>query len=133
MFELFRLAGAILLKHNHTFYLIGNLKEPCNFNEYGFKDTEVDPLKNPYITLNIIDETKISLFKEPTFIIETNLSIEEVAKQLANKLLIKRNGSVSERLWNLIKDNQKNQNITWLIEIPNEIWEIVRENVLKCV
>jgi hypothetical protein len=133
MFEVYRFSGAILLKKENKFYLIGNLKEPCNFMDYGFESQEIDPLKNPYVPLKIIDEYKTALLNNPIFIIISNKSIEEIAKILSDKLLIKRNGSVSERLWNLIKENQKDNNITWLIDIPEEIWEIVRENVLKCI
>ena len=59
---------------------------------------------------------------------------------LSLKWIIKRNGSVSERLAGLIKDRsssviyekKKYSDITWLTQMPTSVWEIVKENILKC-
>lgn len=134
MIELYRLAGSILIKSKNQFYLLGNLKEPCNLNQYGFEQVDFDALQIPYLKLNIYDESKTIFFRDPIFILSNSelRDIEAILQNLSDKLLIKRNGSVSERLWNLLKNYQKDKNISWIIDIPQEIWDIVRDNVLKC-
>ena len=47
-----RLAGAILLETNDQFFLVGDLKEPCKFEDRGFvSPAERDVLKAPSIPL----------------------------------------------------------------------------------
>jgi len=62
MIELYRLAGSILIKSKNQFYLLGNFKEPCNLNEYGFEQVDFDALQTPYLKLNIYDESKTIFF-----------------------------------------------------------------------
>ena len=67
-------------------------------------------------------------------------SPEGLAELLANRLLIRRNNSVSERLWRIVTgemDQEKevmteDADASWLIHMPDHIWNIVRDTVLKC-
>ena len=59
---------------------------------------------------------------------------------LAKRLLIQRNGSVSERLWRLVTGESDESvaavsetEATWLVQMPEAVWNIIRENVLKCL
>jgi hypothetical protein len=132
-----RLAGAILAETGGRFFLIGNTKEPCDFAAAGFDPpASVDALKQPYIELSARRQVAIS---PPSLALE--LEGEELAATLANRLLIERNGSVSERLWRLLMDpsgqeefpTNKPVEARWLGEIPAPIWNIVRETVLRCL
>jgi hypothetical protein len=63
-----------------------------------------------------------------------------LADLVARRFVIERNGSVSERLWRLVltpKDaldppNDGTFDATWLVEMPEQVWEVVRNAVLKC-
>ena len=128
-----RLAGGILAKSENDFYLVGNLKEPCDFPAAGFVDPgEINPLERPFIKLEVSGNPRIK-----TPIMNLDLEGEELADVLSKRLVIKRNGSVSERLWDLIFDAEEyggRQEIdaAWLGRIPEGVWEIVREEILSC-
>jgi hypothetical protein len=132
-----RLAGAILAATRGEFYLIGNTKEPCDFSAMGFEPPGgIDALKRPYIRLCAQQPIEINA---PCLALE--LEGEALARVLAERLLIERNGSVSERLWGLLMDPSGQEdfpedqavNVRWLIEIPASIWSIIRETVLRCL
>ena len=60
-----------------------------------------------------------------------------LARRLTDFLVIKRNGSVSERLWRLVIQPEVNEgkpeiDARWLGELPPAIWQIVQDRVLKC-
>ncbi|HVA80155.1 MAG TPA: hypothetical protein VNF29_04465, partial [Candidatus Binataceae bacterium] len=47
-----RLAGAILAESGGEFFLVGNTKEPCDFEAAGFESPgEIDALERRYIRL----------------------------------------------------------------------------------
>lgn len=132
-----RLAGAILAETGSEFFLVGNTKEPCDFNAAGFESPgEIDALKRRYIRL--VPRRTIEL-AAPCLTLE--LEGETLAALLAERLLIERNGSVSERLWRLLMDPDGQEELPegetvdagWLAEIPAPIWGIVRDTVLRCV
>jgi len=129
-----RMAGALIARHGDDVYLIGGLKEPCDFAENGFEDPgEIDPLERPYVRLRATGEVRTTT---PCLEIDC-INGETLAATLANRMLIRRNGSVSNRLWNVIcdaKENEKHDRIdaTWLVSMPESIWEIVRDTVLRC-
>ncbi|MCU1280493.1 MAG: precorrin-3B C(17)-methyltransferase, partial [bacterium] len=50
---------------------------------------------------------------------------------VAARLTIARNHSVSERLWRLVTHDGATR-AQWLVEVPAHVWEIVRDNVLRC-
>jgi len=67
---------------------------------------------------------------------------EELARRLAARFLIERNGSVSDRLWRLVlrgdpdaEDPARDAVVDarWLAEMPAPIWDIVRAQVLRCL
>ena len=67
-----------------------------------------------------------------------DLEGEALCEKLSETFLIKRNGSVSERLWGLVlettEENYNDETLdgTWLANTPDEVWEIVRDSVLRC-
>jgi hypothetical protein len=58
----------------------------------------------------------------------------DVAHIVANRFLIVRNASVSDRLWTLVIGDNTDSEIeaTWLLNMPESVWQVVRETVLKC-
>jgi hypothetical protein len=132
-----RMAGAILAETCGEFFLVGNLKEPCNFEKRGFEEpAEVDAMRRPYVRLT----AKHALPTAGPFII-VDFEGESLARVLAERFLIERNGSVSERLWRLVTDPSGEEeslpkdglSCQWLVELPSEIWQIVRDSVLRCL
>jgi len=128
-----RLHGALLAESEGRFYLVGDLKEPADFAAAGFKDpADLLPLENQFVELEVVGQANLT---EPYF--TCSLKGEALARKLFHRLVIKRNGSVSSRLWNLIFEAKENAGQTvvdadWLIQMPDEIWEIVQEQVLRC-
>ena len=132
-----RLAGAILAESGGEFFLVGNTKEPCDFEAAGFAPPgEIDALERPYLKLSArrpieLDAPYLTMAQEG----------EALAAMLAQRLLIERNGSVSERLWRLLMDpsgqeeapGQDAVDARWLGEMPAPIWAIVRDTVLRCL
>jgi hypothetical protein len=131
-----RLAGALLVDSAGEFFLVGNLKEPCDFNAAGFEEpSEIDATKEAYIRLTAQND----IIGSGTCL-AIDLEGEALAKLLAERLIIARNGSVSERLWRLIIDPSGQEDVSdgpihvgWLAEMPSEIWQIVRDTVLRCL
>jgi hypothetical protein len=129
--------GALIAHTGSHYYLIGNLKRPCDFAAHGFEPPaqEVDAQKRPYIELV---RTRAVVMDTPNIVVP--LEGEALAKLLAERLLIDRNGSVSDRLWRLVigesDENPKvpgTQDAHWFVEAPARVWDIVRESVLRCV
>jgi hypothetical protein len=131
-----RVAGAILAETGGDYFLIGNPKEPCDFRAVGFETPkEIDAMKRPYVRLTVKHEILIA-----SPYLNIDLEGEALARLLAERLLIERNGSVSERLWQLIADpggreegSETPLNAHWLAQLPAEIWQIVRDTVLRCL
>lgn len=132
-----RLAGAILAETGGEFFLVGNTKQPCDFNAAGFDSPgEIDALESRYVKL--VPRRTIEL-AAPYLTLE--LEGQVLAALLAERLLIERNGSVSERLWRLLMDPDWREeppegeavNARWLGEIPAPLWGIVRYTVLRCL
>jgi hypothetical protein len=132
-----RMAGAILAETRGECFLVGNLKEPCNFEKQGFEEpTQLDAVKRPYVELIAKHELSIA---GPFLVVD--FEGESLARLLAERFVIERNGSVSERLWRLVTDPSGDERplpkeglpCQWLVEVPSEIWQIVRESVLRCL
>jgi len=66
--------------------------------------------------------------------LRVSLTGEAAARTIAERLTVPRNGSVSERLWRLVADEAEEGEIaaTWLCEMPTQVWDVVRDAVLKC-
>jgi hypothetical protein len=134
MARIARLAGAILAETEGRYYLVGDLKEPCDFTRAGFEPPgELTAGAPAYRSLAA---TRPIALEPP--VLTVALEGEELAKRLADFLVIKRNGSVSERLWRLvtqpeINEGQSEIDARWLGEIPRGIWQIVQDTVLRCL
>ncbi len=130
-----RLAGAILAETEGSYYLVGNTKGPCDFAAHGFsRPAEIDALARPYLALSPLREVAV-----PPPLLILGIEGEGLARILARRFLIERNGSVSDRLWHLVLDpsgqDRTPDEVTeagWLGAMPEPIWNIVRERVLKC-
>ena len=132
-----RIAGAILAETGGEFFLVGNTKEPCDFEAAGFESPgEIDALERRYIRLAALREVELAA---PYLTLD--LEGEALAALLAERLLIERNASVSDRLWRLLIDPSGQEELPedeavdarWLAEIPAPIWGIVRDTVLRCL
>lgn len=132
-----RLAGALLAETEGAYYLIGNTKVPCDFRAAGFEPPgEIDALKTPYIRLTPLREVTLA---PPVLLLD--VEGEELARRLARRFLIERNGSVSDRLWRLVwspedpleEPGPEERDARWLGEIPDPIWQLVRDTVLRCL
>ncbi|WHZ21694.1 MAG: Cobalt-precorrin-3 C(17)-methyltransferase [Nitrospira sp.] len=131
-----RLAGAILTETQGRFYLVGNTKVPCDWGEAGFEPPgEIDALIRPFIRLAPYRSVEVT---PPYLVVE--VEGERLPCLLAERFLIQRTGSISERLWQLVR-GQRDEDSTpvadvtpaqWLGEIPQPIWQIVRDRVLRC-
>lgn len=131
-----RLAGAILAETEGQFFLVGNPKEPCDFASVGFDPPGViNALERPFVRLSPRRPVQV-----PQPCLTMAVEGEALARLLVDRFVIRRNGSVSDRLWRLVTDPKRenravpdgNIDARWLGEIPAEIWHIVRETVLKC-
>ena len=131
-----RLAGAILAESSGDYFLIGNTKAPCDWAREGFENPGVvDAMKAPWIKLKPTREVPIG---EPWLAID--VEGEALASAVAQRFVIERNGSVSDRLWRLVTNpddlleppQRSSIDARWLGEIPAPIWKVVRDTVLKC-
>ena len=129
-----RLAGAILVSTEGRHYLIGDCKVPCDFEAEGFMPPVADRnvLEQPYVA---IEALRPVVFRDAVCL--SQIEGERLAQRLVDSFLIFRNGSVSERLWRLVlaqskKDAEGYYDVNWLMMMPHGIWDIVRDQVLRC-
>jgi len=132
-----RLGGAILAQTADRYFLVGDLKEPVDFAAHGFINPgERDVKVQPYVELKRNSEAFD--WSPPLMVME--LDGEALAAKLASLFVIRRNGSISERLWSLVSEHSSLEpsagrevtNARWLGATPDEVWEIVRDGVLRC-
>ncbi len=135
-----RLGGALLLETAGEFFLIGNLKRPTAFPAAGFTPPPqpIDALARPFIRLERASATPIA---GPFVDLGDRTTGAALATVLAERLVVARNGSVSDRLWRLLFDGDPDADpppadavidARYLVEIPTHLWNIVRDTVLKC-
>jgi hypothetical protein len=134
----YRLAGAIVAETGGEHYLVGNTKQPCDFRTCGFETpVEVDATSRPFVRLARAGDVKLA-----GVFLELDREGEDFARTLADRFLIERNGSVSERMWRLVVglgDPDANLptdgavDARWLGAMPPALWKIVRDTVLRCV
>jgi hypothetical protein len=126
-----RLSGALLAESEGHFWLVGDLKEPCDFAAAGFEPPgEIDAKARPFVRLC---PTRQVTLASPW--LRVSLEGEALAHLLSQRLVIERNGSVSDRLWRLIiheSGGAPEIDARWLVETPRHVWQIVRDNVLRC-
>ena len=135
-----RLAGAILASSEGRHFLVGLTKEPCDFEAAGFATPRAQPSAAPwYVELEVRDEARV-VPRGPS--LELSLAGEALARVVADRFVIERNGSVSERLWRLVLSGGEideeeappvHVDARWLGEIPSPLWKIVRDTVLRCL
>lgn len=132
-----RLAGAILAESKGRYFLIGNTKEPCDFRSQGFEPpVAIDAQKQAYVALTVTGAARIG---PPC--LRLALEGEALARLLARRFLIERNGSVSDRLWRLVIGVDEEDEVPeaeeidaqWLAQIPDRVWDLVRDTVLRCL
>jgi hypothetical protein len=134
-----RLAGAILAETGGDYFLVGNTKRPCDWAAAGFQPPgELDPLARPYVRLVRSGPLDVAAGSW----IELALEGEALARTLAARFLIERNGSVSDRLWGLVIEADPSGepppagaliDARWLGALPPQVWQIVRDSVLRCL
>lgn len=133
MAEVGRLVGAIIALTGDDIYLVGDCKEPCDFQRYGLEGpAERNVLAQPYIKLQ-----RRGSFQLEGPRLHIDLEGEALPQLLVDSFLIFRNGSVSERLWRLCLQYSPEPvdgivDADWLRHVPRGIWEIVRDTVLRC-
>jgi hypothetical protein len=136
-----RLAGALLVAAGEEYFLVGNPRRPCDWRSAGFEPPgAIDAVARPYVPLARAGTPALS---GPWLdLAGVALSAEELARRLAQRLVIERNGSVSDRLWRLVMradpdgDDPPPDAVVdgrWLAETPVHVWAIVREAVLRCL
>jgi hypothetical protein len=135
-----RLAGALLAETEGSYFLVGNTKAPCDWQKAGFEPPPVDPSAGPFLKLAPVRAIELSV---PC--LTMSLEGEPLARALAQRFLVERNGSVSERLWRLVihrgvpdedvpeDDEASAVDANWLTEMPAPIWKVVRDAVLRCI
>lgn len=137
MAQVARMDGALIAHTGSHYYLVGNLKRPCDFEAHGFEPPaqEIDALARPYIELT---RARAVAMATPNIVVP--LEGEALAQLLAERLLIDRNGSVSDRLWRLVLGESDEhpqvpatQDAHWFTETPDRVWNIVRDSVLRCL
>jgi hypothetical protein len=111
-----RWCGALVVETDGAQVLVGNPKEPCEVGELA--SPWVLPLPN----------------KVPLSGCVLRIDRENLPALLSERLLIARNGSVSERLWRLVTNRQSEGELCaqWLAEVPPQVWDVVRDSLLRC-
>ena len=131
-----RLAGALLAETEGRYFLVGNTKEPCDFRALGVETpAEIDALKRPFLPLAAAKELPLG-----RTCLALELEGEPLAERLAACFVIRRTGSVSERLWRLVTGTAEGDDepppgvidARWLGEMPLSIWRVVQDTVLRC-
>ena len=136
-----RLGGALLLDSDGSHFLVGDLKRPCDFAAAGFVPPgPIDALARPFIPLVRSEAPRV--VAGPWLDLGDHTGGEILAQILAQRLVITRNASVSDRLWRLIlsPDPEADEippesaviDARWLAEMPGPLWQIVRDTILKC-
>lgn len=133
MAQIGRMAGSILVGTQGSYVRVGQTKEPCDYAAFGFeRPPEIDGAKfvplNPKGAVPAIEPVRIDA-----------LEGDALVESLCARMLIVRNASVSERLWRLVTEQDDMGNprpgiidANWLVTMPEKIWDIVRDTVLRC-
>src|SRR5205814_10662586 len=118
-----------LVETSGDYCLVGNLKRPCDFAAAGLEKpaAEIDALARPYVRL-----ARSGPLAVPGPWLELSLEGESLLRALSARLLIERNGSVSDRLWRLILSNDPDAepdpgaviDARWLGEVPAHLWQM---------
>jgi len=112
-----RWLGAIVVESSGAQVLVGNPKEPCPLVP--------DALEPPYVR-RLPEAVALT---SPLAVDDRDA--DELGALVAARLVIQRNGSVSERLWRIVTHDGAT-GAQWLVDLPAHVWEIVRDTVLRC-
>ncbi|HKQ69709.1 MAG TPA: precorrin-3B C(17)-methyltransferase [Polyangiaceae bacterium] len=138
-----RLAGAIVIvtevDGGPAFYVVGDTKVPCDWAVHGFLRPEAR--ERSAVRYERLLPVGAVVLEPSAFAIE--LEGESAARLIADRMLVARNGSVSERLWRLVTGqadgdapiaSERGTNLArWIHEMPLDVWNVVRDSVLRCV
>ena len=137
-----RLGGALLVETQERYFIVGEPKRPIDWEQAGFAipSETLDPPTSERIPWFELKPSNARSESAPlSSEIRMNFPLEgvPVLEALHEKLIIERNGSVSERLWNLLIENgtptsNRVLDARWLAEIPSPIWGVVRDSLLRC-
>jgi hypothetical protein len=112
-------------------FLVGDTKRPCDWGAVGLARPEGnDPSR--CVRLRAIGPVHL-----PPPFVHIALEGEAAARVIAERMLVARNGSVSERLWRLVVGDEHPEgareiDARWLGEVPAVVWDVVRDAVLRC-
>jgi hypothetical protein len=130
-----RLAGAVLAQTHEALYLVGHPKAPCDWAAHGIDPPgDIDARRRPFVRLH----ARAAELAAPVLVLD--VEGEALPQLLAQRFLIERTGSISERLWRLtLGESDEHErpvpdvvDARWLGQMPDPIWNIVREAVLRC-
>jgi hypothetical protein len=148
MTRVVRLAGAIVVAtdagRGSIHFLVGDTKVPCDWEAAGFaRPKDRDPRSEPYVRLQVAGPVQL-----PPASLHLTAEGEAAARLMAERMLIARTGSVSERLWRLVTGQCDDDSepgcadddlpatacieARWLEEVPASVWNVVRGAVLRC-
>lgn len=135
-----RVKGGLICHAHNEMYFIGHPKEPCKFVELGFADPgEITAPKPAWVQLQPASGDTLPTLSDFTdrALMSDTLSAKELADKMAELFMIERNGSISERLWGLMAEYSPRTDAgevdgRWLSDTPVEVWDIVRDQVLRC-
>ena len=135
-----RLGGSLLVTISTSYFVVGELKRPVDWPAEGFEP----PV---HLSAGLEDEGE----RLPWFEISGSppsdrgicLSLDDeydsrsLCDELHKRMTIQRNGSVSERLWDLVMDHstsidEQRVDGRWLVETPIAVWDMVRDSMLRC-
>lgn len=125
-----RLAGALLVETQGEFFLVGDLKEPCDWAAAGFEP----PVRTPGVDVHFVRLQPVRAVEVSPPLLVLEVEGEPLAALLYERLVIHRNASVSERLWRLVTQGEAEPrtDARWLGQMPASVWNVVRDGVLKC-
>lgn len=125
-----RLAGALLVDDGGACWLVGHLKQPCDFAAAGFAPPADLEARAPH-GLRLEPRAPMRL-AAPW--LELDGAGADVVALLVERLLVERTGLVSERLWRVVTHDQTGDAIDarWLGATPGHVWALVRDSVLRC-
>ena len=138
MSTVLRIAGALLVACEDDYRLVGETKRPIDWSAAGFEAPEFSPVagseKQDWVQLRRIADRP---FEAEGPRLEVAASGDALCADLKRCFVIHRNGSVSERLWDLVLDGSEADasgahEAGWLLAMPESVWEIVRDSVLRC-
>lgn len=131
-----RLAGTFLVRGEGRFAIVGQPKSPCDWAAHGFE-------RPVAIDAPGARRAELVCHAEPTLPgprLRIGRSFDAALDALESKMLVARNGSASERLFTMVLDVDDPDDVepdhevdaTWLVDIPERAFAVIRDSVLRC-